>query len=269
MKLKIYLIIAFLGILFSCAEEGPFIIGKLECFAELSLRTPTTAVVTLNIPENRDNVIIMESEKHQVFLCKNGSQIKDDWEVEGYIKQIENGGIQAFFYGLTPNTSYDCYLRCNVDYNLDNQNDGWRDYYLIDSFFTSKVDDYSDFGSKIKCEAVSLSDSLEEVAIKITLPCEWYLDDYGKLYASESPNMTDAVVSQRFIKDIKNTDYTNNSSYTFYFSKFKMDSKEYFLELQGSISNSNRYLESWEYSNATINNVKIRIPKSIDLSMVQ
>lgn len=165
----------------------------------------------------------------------------------------------VLFYDLTPNTSYDCFINCDVAYN--SHNNGWWTFYYIDSLHTSKFDDYSEFASKIKCEKVSLPDNTEEVAIKITLPYGWQINshDNSKLYASDSSDMRDAIESKRFIKNQENTDYTVNYTYTFYFPK--LESKTYYFELKGVLQN--RYPGYAAYP--SIPNVKIKLPQSIVL----
>lgn len=74
MKSKLYIIISLLLLLFSCSEEGPFNMGNTEeCKVNINALTPTTAVISIEIPQNNPNFLINEG--NAICLSSNPSFI--------------------------------------------------------------------------------------------------------------------------------------------------------------------------------------------------
>lgn len=199
MKTKIFFLISLLFILFSCTEDGPFKMGKIECEIQESMVTPTTALVTVKLPENNDLI----KKIGYVYLSETPINNLNDFEEkkENFIISDHRnlGKGEYFFKDLTPNTKYYVIVGLGVDYNDNNANESW--YYETEpycpgySITTAKEGDYSMLG-EISCKLIE--SNLACTLIKIILPSNIEMDRYTNyvLEASTSPNMENTIQSE-------------------------------------------------------------------------
>ena len=203
MKTNIYLMIAILCTLISCAEEGPYRMGKLETSIELQYATPDMAGIKVTLPRNNDNLLNGEF-CHAYLTLKPLSDAGNDWR-EDYISgdMISNDDRQFVFRFkyLNPDTQYYLVLDSRVDFNGANDSD--YEYYPDFSFTTAKEGDYSGLG-EVTCELVS--HQLNRTIVKFNLPSAICFPEgqYGhyagdlnavRAFASTSPDMSNSIAS--------------------------------------------------------------------------
>ncbi len=129
MKTKLFIICSVLLSLFSCSEEGPFTMGKLEYKIEVSNVTSTTALVSVDIPHNPDNLFDMSS-NCAMFLVKPNTYEKQDFnpyydgecEYGKYMADESTSNHRVFFFDdLAPNTTYYILIEGTIGFNDNDQ----------------------------------------------------------------------------------------------------------------------------------------------------
>ncbi|MDE6741403.1 MAG: hypothetical protein K2J58_03630, partial [Muribaculaceae bacterium] len=81
MKIKSYILILMLLSLLSCAEEGPYTMGKMECKVEVSMVLPTSAIVSVTIPPNAGN-ILENGDRPKIYLSDRPLNSSEDfWNI--------------------------------------------------------------------------------------------------------------------------------------------------------------------------------------------
>lgn len=131
--------------LLSCAEEGPYTMGKMECEVEVSMVLPTSAIVSVTIPPNVGN-ILENGDRPKIYLSDrplNSSEdfwdiiTEEDYYIGGYLSE-ENHTFNFLFTNLEPNKTY--YVILEVDMNLSDEKYHNEFYYTDCSFTTFDLD---------------------------------------------------------------------------------------------------------------------------------
>ncbi|MDE7420575.1 MAG: hypothetical protein K2N35_10235 [Muribaculaceae bacterium] len=180
-----------ISLLTACAKEGPYVAGKLECEFSPSYITPTSAIVSVSIPQNSENVLT-EFIDNYYSICLSDKKFDGANPIDWY--SLENSyicyGHRFLFRNLKPNTTYYPLVR-----SKSSLNDGSTEVYYNSgfSFTTAPTSYYTDKLNEISCEVVF--SALDRARIKIKLPSDLYMYSYGmsdpriKVYGS--PDMKD------------------------------------------------------------------------------
>lgn len=270
MKTKIILALLTTLSLFSCAEDEQIKMGIMDCKVDVSMVTPTTAIITVTIPKDKDNILVGSSYTRINLSDKplNSSQnIRDEVSFTFGIRQIsedsQNNVYQFWASNLYPNTTYYVLLRTQMNH-FGNGDENF--YYTNESFTTAKDGDYSGLG-EFRCELLDYCYSaygLDGQLIKLKFPENISTESYydNKLYASVYPDMQDRV------KGV----FLNKNDYEYYqfYQKYnikdnellfvfpELEKKIYYFELIGSMY--------YKYESYKFYDVNVRIQNSIDLS---
>lgn len=253
MKTKYIIILGIIVSLFSCTEEGPFTMGKLECTIVESEVTPTTALVTVSYAQNElikemGNITIVDKPLEYGTLDDQILYQQGNFNFK-YPKLPENQK-RLFFTDLTPNTTYYVIAHTDIDYNDDNEAE--RDeYYTGLSFKTAQDGDFSCFG---KATYDLISETTEMVKIKVNLPQG--LKFYGSLYVSENEDISNPIKFESISPDFSDLIFT----------LYGLEQKKYYLQLRGYLQSSNIY-DYWNFSDGYIwGNVYLDFQKPLNLS---
>lgn len=225
----------------SCAEEGPYTLGKLECQVEVSSISPNTAVVSVSIPDSKDNLLNDGHSYGSIYLSDHplSSSQKMDEVIKGNRVDSSNDSKYSFT-NLIPNTTYYVILENNIYFNGKNDYSEVEYYYTGFSFTTSAEGDYSKFGEPT-AEVVEAESGF--AAIRITLPeglrlKNSYMDPYSEegayLEVSTSPNMSDAIEG----KVISSSVGTNQIIFLF----TGLKDSQYYLRLRGYFMTASGYV---------------------------
>ncbi|MDE6480495.1 MAG: hypothetical protein K2L45_09510 [Muribaculaceae bacterium] len=201
-KNRIILILGFLYILSSCAQDGPYVSGKLECDIVAAFVTPNFAIVSATIP----NKNIIEGFDHNMYLFdKPIDKINIDYDelIKWNDYNVLDSHLDCMFTNLKPNTTYyplvEIYSSINGE--IESGYDRGTQYSSGYSFTTTKEGDYSLLG-EIQGEVMETSD--EYTTVKITFPANINFR-YGYLEASTSQDMTNVIESEYVYDRYKNT----------------------------------------------------------------
>lgn len=194
MKKELYVILSSLLLLISCAEEGPYRLGKLECNIDILMSTPTSVFVDVSVPKSDDNGLIVD--EYELYLIDHPLNNNQSFNVDDAIRGslIDNVNSDRFCSTeLNPNTTYYIVLSIGIKYS---ETVGCEEYYYTGySFTTSKQGDYSGLG-KVSCEVVGRNNN-GNTTVKVTLPpnLEFSYGSDAYLVASLSPDMSNCIKS--------------------------------------------------------------------------
>lgn len=262
MKNYYYIIYCILFFLISCAEEGPFKLGKLECEIEVTAILPNMAVVNVNYPNDSQNLFDVGDRYPDAYLSSKPFDSKntlievDDWIRCSDKSDRENG--KFVFADLEPGTTYYFILQNNIFFNGNTWDTEDPYYYTGTSFTTSQEGDYSAFKFEF-VDNVSLRkefyNNFEQFSlIKLIIPspflsCGNMSYDYAFVHASLTQNMTDEIFGKAIVKNNNNSwssidgDYYYVSSDIYgkqkdneiFFLFPLLEKKKYYLQYDGRI----------------------------------
>ncbi|MBD5358236.1 MAG: hypothetical protein HDR88_14800 [Bacteroides sp.] len=251
--------------------------GKLEYNVEASMITPTTAVVTVTIPQGTNNLFKIQDNGyyygyHNIYLVDR--EYKYPQQVEYYNSHLISG--QEFesdtestrlclFSELTPNTTYYVIIEPSLDLN-DNSS---REYYWKNtkyvytgySFTTAESGDYSSVG-KASCELVEALQGVTQV--RFNLHENIYFINYADytVSASTSSDMSNPITATYH-------SYSDNDLFSTFTCNFPdLQKTKYYFQISGEFFL--KYLDFDNYSdyyNERID-LTLKIEEPIDLSEV-
>lgn len=131
MKDRLFILICFIFLL-SCAEEGPYVGGDLDCLIEVTGVSANSAYVSVTFPNTKDNLLLPPNWGDKLYVYP---ELKSEDQIVA-TKISENSGVTYYkFYGLTPNTTYylmvSCRARLGIKKGLDGDN---RGYAVVSSY---------------------------------------------------------------------------------------------------------------------------------------
>ena len=250
--------IAILCTMISCAEEGPFRMGKLETSIELQYATPNMAEIKVTLPRNNDN--LLNGEYCYAYLATRpfSDAGKDWWDDRISGERISNNKDQEFvfrFTDLDPDTQYYLILNSRVDFNEPNDSNYENYYYYPDfSFTTAKEGDWSEF-NMATCELIEAIPGYTKIRIK--LPKGLQFSGNGGfpkpvLEADTNSEMSDPILGTLESYNSERTEAV--------FNLIGLKNSNYYLRLKG-------YYEFFSY---TINEeVTIKVENTLDLIGVE
>lgn len=230
-KINIYLLVLTLLSFCSCAEEGPYTLGKLECYVEVSSITPSTATVTVSIPDSDDN--LFNGSYATILLSDHYPSPNYDYMSNNLITADPVSNRSTFYFSnLTPSTTYYVISDNHILFNGKSDNFEWYYYYTGYSFTTSaegdSEGDYSTIGD-VTAEVVNAESGF--AAIRITLPegLQFYSGRSIYLEASMSPDFSDTIETKEDIFW-----HYDGRQVTFQLADLKPN--KYYLRLRGDFS---------------------------------
>lgn len=180
-----YILVGLLSLFVSCAEEGPYETGKLECDISILGIAPTSALLKVTIPENQDNVLYYIYDKYLIEESIMESHLSAEECMEfakrGYVDNSPENNI--FFKDLTPNTKYyvvlDAEVNLNGSFSLGSRTDCL--YFTDYSFTTSSSEPYIIYQEGVTPFSVNLKVSFSKEERQ-------FLESrYVQLFLSEKP----------------------------------------------------------------------------------
>ena len=190
-NLKLYFLFGLLFCLFSCAEEGPYRMGKLECDVN-AVVTPHDAMISVDDSNNRDYIMLVDR-GGRGWLVEQPLKNPQDFDPAKAIQCSHHNNDCYTFNNLAAQTTY--YFIIESSFNFNSYDPCYLSYfYYTDcSFTTPKEGDYSGVGDAY-CK---LNDTAQEgyTKVEITLPYNLSLvyNTLGYVEASESPDMINAI----------------------------------------------------------------------------
>lgn len=278
MKTKIFFLIVLLFTLFSCTEEGPFIMGKLECEIQVSKVTPSSAFLSVKFQDNNDNLANLYNYEVGVSLSK--TPISNIQEYEENRESLIAGNFfnkekdNYFFTGLQPNTKYYVVTEIKMYYNGEaKDNNGGYEYEVYCpgyAFTTAQEGDYSNLG-EATCELVGVTEN--ETIVKFNLPdgIEFPNGQTGnhagdlnavRAYASTSPDMSNAIES------LLRVSFSDADIAEFAFKG--LEKEKYYFQLRGSFYSSligSGFFGNYVHGDYVWKNITINVDNTLDFNV--
>lgn len=209
MKNRFLLLVGFISLLSSlflasCAEEGPFIEGTLECDVEVTGITPYSANFLVTFPNEKNNLLSTGSWNGAVLLYDH--PISDSQELDPWYGYVASGDINddnlACVDKLSPNTTYYVVIERRIYFG------GEDDYLYADyvpgcSFTTAKEGDYSGIGATYELMDYQREiDRKSYTVIKVRIPSPFYIyNSYHSTLEATSISGNEKAVSSVYFPD--------------------------------------------------------------------
>lgn len=186
MNKKIIYLFSLLFLMVSCAEEGPFTLGTLNCDVQVVYKTSTMASLEVSFPSADNNLFLQNTDKWDTSVFVLDHQLVNHQNLydQGAIKGQSMDGDRWIFGNLKPNTTYYVVIKHDVIQNLGEDGYGEPCYYDTQYTFTTNAE-----------EVLSILIEQEVVTpftanLKVSFPIEesQYLDYRNvKLFLSDKP----------------------------------------------------------------------------------
>lgn len=204
MNKKNIILVLFLSIMASCAQEGPYVAGKVKCDFSVAVSS-SMAVVSATLPKN-DN-LLKEIEYSDLFLTEkkvdgtNSIGSGDRIYGEFYSDEYDEYHIHKFFRELKPNTTYYPIVKVNSTINSP---DEYSNFFYNSGFSFKTTQSNPKDPNDPNADYMSILNSILKTTtcevtlyafgyarIKISLPNDIELSSSTQLRVSTSPDMKD------------------------------------------------------------------------------
>lgn len=240
-------------LLVSCAEKGPYTMGKFDYDFQVSHVTCRTAIITVTAGNN-NNINKNNVSSLCLYDKENSYSVEYGTEFEG---NNSNDKTKKFvFKDLQPNSTYSISASSEIYINGNEGEDlGSTEFDTGKSFTTLSEGDFSAIG-ELNCKLVAYNyEEREKTAIKFIFPSQ--LKFYGGFfYASISPDMSDPIESTY----IGSSD--NDDSFEVEFPL--LEKRTYYFEYVGDLKYYFNNNDKYEYE--SLYDINWKAQNSIDLS---